>query len=557
MSSSFSPFSTTPRVSLPARSALTATFVPDHRHTNSSTMVSTTATKNKTKKNTESPFSIISSSGSLLSVGPLPPILSNSSSSSSSPSVLASFGNHSQTKTIMPSIASKPATASAGPSTNTKPITARTKRNLGKFNPSDYPIKYPVHPFSPKTTESIPADQRAMIPQAQDIATKRYATSVDPRNFLTVYEYSTINGQPIIWDYNTGYVHITGLWKATGHTKADIVKLIDNSPPEIEQVIRRVRGGFLKIQGTWLPFDIAKRLAQRTCWFIRYALVPVFGPEFPEECLTPEMPGFGQLLLISSNTKLSRRTAAPTEPANTSVERTRKRSTASGEGSSRPANEVKRPKTLSSASMGLSCDYPNRSSKGAASPVTPSQNKQLALASKKPKKKSLNPPPLMSPLTAHALLAPAPTIVKQSSHVPPAATITVSGFVSNNTPPTPPHDDSYQNKTFYSYAPCGNTDIIKTCSPPAGEASTAEDSFYDSDEEVLNATRCLQMLSRHAHHDYYYGTDNRQDSSFFSDSHFSVTKPANQMFVPVVDNGFGIIKQTKESNKISVSSLLS
>ncbi|OAV93751.1 hypothetical protein, variant [Puccinia triticina 1-1 BBBD Race 1] len=97
-------------------------------------------------------------------------------------------------------------------------------------------------------------------------------------------------------DCETGMVHFTGIWKALGHTKADVVKLVE-SDPTIAPYLRKVRGGYLKIQGTWLPFDTAKTLARRVAWQIRYDLVPLFGPEFPDTCLGPGEPGFGQLLL--------------------------------------------------------------------------------------------------------------------------------------------------------------------------------------------------------------------------------------------------------------------
>lgn len=47
-----------------------------------------------------------------------------------------------------------------------------------------------------------------------------------------------------------GMVHFTGIWKALGHTKADVVKLVE-SDPTIAPFLRKVRGGYLKIQGTW------------------------------------------------------------------------------------------------------------------------------------------------------------------------------------------------------------------------------------------------------------------------------------------------------------------
>ena len=37
---------------------------------------------------------------------------------------------------------------------------------------------------------------------------------------------------------------------------ADIVKMID-SQPDLASVIRRVRGGYLKIQGTWMPYEVS------------------------------------------------------------------------------------------------------------------------------------------------------------------------------------------------------------------------------------------------------------------------------------------------------------
>ncbi|KAJ6611135.1 transcription regulator HTH, apses-type DNA-binding domain-containing protein, partial [Mycena sp. CBHHK59/15] len=97
----------------------------------------------------------------------------------------------------------------------------------------------------------------------------RYITSNDPRGYIPVYEYP-LNSQWIMMDIDDGYILWTGIWKA------DIVKMID-SQPELAHVIRRVRGGYLKIQGTWMPFEIALRLARRVAWNIREDLIPLFG----------------------------------------------------------------------------------------------------------------------------------------------------------------------------------------------------------------------------------------------------------------------------------------
>lgn len=193
--------------------------------------------------------------------------------------------------------------------TTARPKPARAASSKHSVSEPSYPVRFPIYPMPANI--QIPVPQQSLIPTHQDIVLKKYATSVDERNFLTVYEYM-INDQWIIWDYYTGYVHLTGLWKAIGHSKADIVKLLDNSP-DLEPVIRRVRGGFLKIQGTWVPFEIARALASRTCYFIRYALIPIFGEAFPDSCLRPHEPGFGQLQLTLVDPKRRKKRTSVSE----------------------------------------------------------------------------------------------------------------------------------------------------------------------------------------------------------------------------------------------------
>ncbi|RCK55280.1 hypothetical protein Cantr_04079 [Candida viswanathii] len=140
------------------------------------------------------------------------------------------------------------------------------------------------------------------------IEIKKYSTSaLDPqRNYITAYEYP-LNNLWVIWDYETGWVHLTGIWKASlnveeanvspSHMKADIVKLLESTPKEYQHYIKRIRGGFLKIQGTWLPYKLCKILARRFCYHIRFALVPIFGADFPQSCLKPNERGYGELKL--------------------------------------------------------------------------------------------------------------------------------------------------------------------------------------------------------------------------------------------------------------------
>ncbi|KAG0164599.1 hypothetical protein DFQ28_009646 [Apophysomyces sp. BC1034] len=125
----------------------------------------------------------------------------------------------------------------------------------------------------------------------------KYSTSLDSRGYIPVYEYA-INGQPIMWDRESGYVHFTGIWKSLGNSKADIVKMVDSNP---ELKVKKIRGGFLKIQGTWIPYDYAYTLCKRTAWNVRRDLVAMFGPRFVNEALDPSHPEYGCLLLDPKN----------------------------------------------------------------------------------------------------------------------------------------------------------------------------------------------------------------------------------------------------------------
>ncbi|KIK05997.1 hypothetical protein K443DRAFT_674800 [Laccaria amethystina LaAM-08-1] len=148
----------------------------------------------------------------------------------------------------------------------------------------------------------------------------RYITSNDPRGYIPVYEYP-LNGQWIMMDIDDGYILWTGIWKALGNSKADIVKMID-SQPDLAPLIRRVRGGYLKIQGTWMPYEVALKLSRRVAWAIRDDLIPLFGPTFPSTCLSPDQPGYGQVVASSQNRRRARRstqasTAVPYAPRDT------------------------------------------------------------------------------------------------------------------------------------------------------------------------------------------------------------------------------------------------
>ncbi|KAH3901277.1 Xbp1p SCDLUD_002767 [Saccharomycodes ludwigii] len=59
---------------------------------------------------------------------------------------------------------------------------------------------------------------------------------------------------------------------------------IDTVEVELNTLIQRIRGGLIKIQGSWLPFEICKELCSRFCYPIRYILTPIFGHDFVQIC---------------------------------------------------------------------------------------------------------------------------------------------------------------------------------------------------------------------------------------------------------------------------------
>ncbi|KAJ8508945.1 hypothetical protein ONZ45_g8836 [Pleurotus djamor] len=152
----------------------------------------------------------------------------------------------------------------------------------------------------PPTVASVRPRFRPYASPNHQVTEGRYITNNDPRGHILVYEYP-LNGKWIMMDIDNGYILWTGIWKALGNSKADMVKLID-SQPDLAPLIRRVRGGYLKIQGTWMSYPLALRLARR--------------PTFPSTCLSPDQPGYGQVVASGSGRRRFRKANnAPTSVA--------------------------------------------------------------------------------------------------------------------------------------------------------------------------------------------------------------------------------------------------
>jgi len=123
-----------------------------------------------------------------------------------------------------------------------------------------------------------------------------YNTSQDERGYISVYEFTSSNGTIVMWDSECGYVNWTSIRKAMGWSKRgegrNIMKEMENVEKTAKD-IRKIRGGILKIQGTWIPFDDAYEAAKEYCYSIRYELTQIFGEQFAKEA-RPKAPSAAQ-----------------------------------------------------------------------------------------------------------------------------------------------------------------------------------------------------------------------------------------------------------------------
>ncbi|CAK9435420.1 uncharacterized protein LODBEIA_P01470 [Lodderomyces beijingensis] len=352
-------------------------------------------------------------------------------------------------------------------------------------------IHFPVH--RNVSSVDIPETTREHLNKMiyPTIETKKYSTSaIDPeRTYLTVFEYM-VNDHWIIWDYETGFVHLTGIWKAAlsvedstpptpSHLKADIVKLLESTPKEYQAYIKRIRGGFLKIQGTWLPFKLCKILARRFCYYIRFALIPIFGPEFPDYCLKPSDRGFGELKLDDL---------------------------ANFEEDALPAPA---PAPLASSTSAESVSPARSPNVGAASPqksqfknATSSEQQKGGLVKEQvPVMGTFMPPvnkqPNKSAVANDSPSDPSPAAGKSSSDVsyvfaPPRAHHKHSGSTSS---------DSSSVLSNYPVTPSPTEHTFSDQPPPPPQPDQTAAHFpgktsYSDLLDIMNASKCLQSLSR-------------------------------------------------------------
>ncbi|KAJ1985210.1 hypothetical protein H4R34_000169 [Dimargaris verticillata] len=145
---------------------------------------------------------------------------------------------------------------------------------------------------------------RPYVGTNHNIQRREHRTSCDKeRKELRVYEYR-LGEHWVMWDRELGLVYWTGIWQAIGGDKIDLPKALNTDKALKPEDMLMVRGGKLTIQGTWIPYPNALKLAIRTCYKIRHELVPLFGPQFVDQAVPPDHPEY---MVPASQLSASRR----------------------------------------------------------------------------------------------------------------------------------------------------------------------------------------------------------------------------------------------------------
>ncbi|KAK0704250.1 hypothetical protein B0T21DRAFT_387833 [Apiosordaria backusii] len=110
------------------------------------------------------------------------------------------------------------------------------------------------------------------------------------RESFEVFEYSfklprdsrlrSENTYTVMWDYNVGLVRMTPFFKCLEYSKVCLSQRWD------------VVG-----DSYWMPYPCAKAVCATFCHEIAGALIPLFGPSFPSECIREGMPGYKHMVI--------------------------------------------------------------------------------------------------------------------------------------------------------------------------------------------------------------------------------------------------------------------
>ncbi|KAH6958594.1 hypothetical protein DER45DRAFT_537929 [Fusarium avenaceum] len=118
---------------------------------------------------------------------------------------------------------------------------------------------------------------------------------------------------PVMWDYNIGLVRMTPFFKCRGYGKASRMEEVEETGvltmeqtmpakmlglnPGLKEITHSITGGSIVAQGYWMPYQCARAICATFCYPIAGALIPIFGPTFPNTCIPPNKPEFGRMII--------------------------------------------------------------------------------------------------------------------------------------------------------------------------------------------------------------------------------------------------------------------
>ncbi|KAK4185090.1 hypothetical protein QBC35DRAFT_390262 [Podospora australis] len=145
---------------------------------------------------------------------------------------------------------------------------------------------------------------------------KDFYSKTGRESFEVVFEYSfkvpKDDGNAVftvMWDYNVGLVRMTPFFKCLDYSKTTPAKML-NSNPGLKEITYSITGGSITAQGYWMPYYCAKAVCATFCHQIAGALIPIFGPDFPSECIPEGAPGYKRMIIDPEIVARARREAA-------------------------------------------------------------------------------------------------------------------------------------------------------------------------------------------------------------------------------------------------------
>ncbi|CAN8102598.1 unnamed protein product [Discula destructiva] len=137
----------------------------------------------------------------------------------------------------------------------------------------------------------LPLTIREDIPFVLDSMLTRYLHAV----FQYVFKVpGDDNEYTVMWDYNVGLVRMTPFFKCCKYSKTQPAKML-NLNPGLRDITHSITGGSIMAQGYWMPFTCAKAVCATFCAPVAGALIPIFGPDFPSQCTSPDAPEHGRM----------------------------------------------------------------------------------------------------------------------------------------------------------------------------------------------------------------------------------------------------------------------